>query len=38
MLDKLPGLFDRKAERRENAEAEQKVDALYKTGKRGHNT
>ena len=31
MLDKLPGLFDRKAERRESAEAEQKVDALYKT-------
>jgi transposase-like protein len=31
MLDRLPGIFDKKAERRDKAEAEEKVDALYKT-------
>jgi putative transposase len=30
MLQKLPGLFDKKAERRENAEETEKVDKLYK--------
>ena len=30
MLAKLPGLFDKKAERRENAEEAEKVDKLYK--------
>jgi putative transposase len=30
MLHKLPGLFDKKAERRENAEESEKVDKLYK--------
>ena len=30
MLHKLPGLFDKKAERRENAEETEKVDKLYK--------
>lgn len=30
MLQKLPGLFDKKAERRENAEEAEKVDKLYK--------
>jgi len=29
-LEKLPGLFDKKAERRENAEEAEKVDKLYK--------
>ncbi len=31
MLEKLPGVFDHKAARRDKAEAEEKVDALYKT-------
>jgi len=30
MLEKLPGIFDKKAERRENAEEAEKVDKLYK--------
>jgi len=30
MLAKLPGIFDKKAERRENAETEEKVEKLYK--------
>ena len=30
MLQKLPGLFDKKAERRENAQEVEKVDKLYK--------
>lgn len=30
MLQKLPGLFDKKAERRENAQEAEKVDKLYK--------
>ena len=30
MLQKLPVLFDKKAERRENAEEAEKVDKLYK--------
>jgi len=29
-LEKLPGIFDKKAERRENAEEAEKVDKLYK--------
>ena len=29
-LERLPGIFDKKAERRENAEEAEKVDKLYK--------
>jgi len=31
MLEKLPAIFDKKAQRRENAEEAEKVDKLYKT-------